>query len=413
MSRSSREGSAPPTGRRCEDRRRFAASVTIVLAALTALTFHSIVAAECAAGAASLPRHSAGANREDVLASHGAWAEKGNIRIARGAYAPRKGTAPPTAKPATETASEVKDEGPLTHGLLALMRALKRMGSSFGADEPPARPTPASAPKDETHCPSCHAVKWCNDCHGLGDMPHPARFNDPSLPAEGDAPDEAHSVTAVSKPEVCERCHPRSAGFCHRCHHQPWASQRGAWLKGHGAAANMPGSASERCATKCHSTSFCTRDCHRSPNAPPPASHMAARWVRDFSSATARHAQVYAQNEDVCKFCHDVSDACSDYCRSCHVLERMPHPAGYATGGGEHRKLLASGQLTSSVCSRCHDRDNCDECHHPDSRGSGIGWESLHRLIVDARGSEACLGLCHEETYCAHCHVESHKQRFR
>ncbi len=86
-------------------------------------------------------------------------------------------------------------------------------------------------------CYTCHSTSYCTNCHGL-EIPHSEAFK------------KDHSDQGFAKPEVCGRCHARSAeeakgtGFCNACHHptstppgDKWATEHPKTIKKTGAAA--------------------------------------------------------------------------------------------------------------------------------------------------------------------------------
>lgn len=104
-------------------------------------------------------------------------------------------------------------------------------------------------------CYTCHDKKFCSDCHGGVEMPHPANFT------------ASHATQAKSNSAACAKCHDVTAdgaNSCTSCHHsEPNVagykfSTEAAWLTGHGTVAQTNGVAS--CFT-CHSPSDCAK-CH-------------------------------------------------------------------------------------------------------------------------------------------------------
>ena len=105
-------------------------------------------------------------------------------------------------------------------------------------------------------CYTCHKTSFCSDCHGGFAMPHPKSFK------------TGHGDLGFSKPQVCAKCHARSAaeakgiGFCNACHHptstpgRPWVTQHPATVKDKGA---------DPC-FKCHDERGCSY-CHVNGNA--------------------------------------------------------------------------------------------------------------------------------------------------
>lgn len=98
-------------------------------------------------------------------------------------------------------------------------------------------------------CSTCHAKKFCSDCHGI-DMPHPKEFS------------KDHGTTGKKSPKVCARCHGNAKQFCDECHHgssmeydyntgMPWRTQHPSAVKQLGAQTCF----------ECHEPPYCAH-CH-------------------------------------------------------------------------------------------------------------------------------------------------------
>jgi hypothetical protein len=116
------------------------------------------------------------------------------------------------------------------------------------------------AKKDRRYCYSCHLVtepglmpKFCRDCHGVPEMPHPDRWKE-----------ELHPVQAKANRQVCYRCHPPGQIFCNQCHHKDYDPSWGPWVSSipgqtqHWRVVRQKGAAF--CLT-CHGPVFCP-GCH-------------------------------------------------------------------------------------------------------------------------------------------------------
>lgn len=107
--------------------------------------------------------------------------------------------------------------------------------------------TPAAT---ENSCFTCHKPGFCSDCHGVA-MPHPAGFA------------KDHGKAGVARPQVCARCHARSAAeakgtsFCNACHH-PRSTPGKPWQRQHPSAVVADGAGS---CLDCHDTLYC-ETCH-------------------------------------------------------------------------------------------------------------------------------------------------------
>jgi hypothetical protein len=119
--------------------------------------------------------------------------------------------------------------------------------AGHGESEYPEELIPSSAVNS---CYTCHKTSYCDTCHGT-QIPHPEAFK------------KDHAEAGASDPEMCSRCHARSAeeakdlGFCNACHH-PTSTEGKEWLYEHpetvksdGADACFDCHAEEQCAY-CH-----------------------------------------------------------------------------------------------------------------------------------------------------------------
>jgi hypothetical protein len=108
------------------------------------------------------------------------------------------------------------------------------------AEEPEVIPTVATV----SRCKSCHAQKFCDDCHGT-QMPHAADFK------------TTHAKTVETKQAACRKCH-KYKDVCGPCHHKG-SSEKVPWQTQHRVAVKADGSAG--CLAKCHKEAFCS-ECH-------------------------------------------------------------------------------------------------------------------------------------------------------
>lgn len=107
------------------------------------------------------------------------------------------------------------------------------------------------------YCSTCHARKFCTDCHGLP-MPHPADFK------------KGHSKLGKASPQLCVKCHGNAKTFCTACHHGSalgWNYEAAVpWRKQHPAAVKSVGAS---VCFQCHTPTYCA-DCHVNGTAPTP-----------------------------------------------------------------------------------------------------------------------------------------------
>ncbi|NTU70770.1 MAG: hypothetical protein HGB10_02975 [Coriobacteriia bacterium] len=117
-----------------------------------------------------------------------------------------------------------------------------------------------SLPKVESinECSTCHAKKFCIDCHGGVPMPHPVDFKD------------KHGELGKQAPKSCAKCHGAGGEGCNSCHHgteldyeydasKPWRTQ-------HPLAVGKVGAAG--CLDACHNPTYCS-NCHVNGGVPP------------------------------------------------------------------------------------------------------------------------------------------------
>lgn len=106
-------------------------------------------------------------------------------------------------------------------------------------------------------CSTCHAKKFCNDCHGV-EMPHPASFR----PTTKGANTEEHAKAGKKNTKVCARCHGGTTQFCDDCHHGTqldWEySAAMPWLRQHPQAVQVKGA---QACFDCHQPTYCAA-CH-------------------------------------------------------------------------------------------------------------------------------------------------------
>lgn len=106
-------------------------------------------------------------------------------------------------------------------------------------------------PKVETinECYTCHAQKFCDDCHGAP-VPHPADFI------------AAHGDWGKKNPQSCVMCHGPADRFCDDCHHGKSIGyeldHNRTWIQQHPAAVDKAGA---KACFECHDPTYCAH-CH-------------------------------------------------------------------------------------------------------------------------------------------------------
>jgi nitrate/TMAO reductase-like tetraheme cytochrome c subunit len=249
------------------------------------------------------------------------------------------------------------------------------------------------AQKSIESCEICHGsggpnAKFCKGCH-KNEMPHTDEFK------------KFHSKTGRKSPAVCQNCH-QFKEICSNCHHLG-SSKSKPWISQHGDAAVKNGLAT--CTEKCHVKKYCN-DCHNSSNAVP-SSHKAKNFTRDYSKNKAGHTKLYAQNAELCTYCHGNGGTNSKFCQGCHKVN-MPHPADGSEQKFPHKEGFDQKKYSKKTCVNCHTQYFCDSCHHKGAV-SKKPWVRYHPNIVRKDGAEPCF-KCHAEIYCSNCHVNLAKR---
>jgi hypothetical protein len=257
--------------------------------------------------------------------------------------------------------------------------------------------------KSAESCEICHGsgganAKYCKSCH-KAEMPHDDVF-------------KKQHISGQRKQDTCRNCHDWRE-LCSNCHHAD-ASLTRPWMSIHGKSVNKNGSAG--CVEKCHKKTDCA-NCHQK-NKVTPTSHRSRKFVRDYSDKDAKHVELYNKDAENCALCHRGELPNAKFCKSCHKVV-VPHSDTYGLkdsskppakgNGGDHAELLqkAKTQLPAT-CANCHKQSYCDSCHHVGSNPKR-SWKSQHHTFVKKNGAKGCFGEggCHEETFCAYCHVRT------
>lgn len=107
-------------------------------------------------------------------------------------------------------------------------------------------------------CSTCHAKKFCIDCHGGVPMPHPSDFK------------SKHSKLGKEFPKSCTKCHGTGGRGCDSCHHGTQVNfaynPKLPWRREHPKAVASVGAAG--CLDKCHNPTYCS-NCHVNGGVPP------------------------------------------------------------------------------------------------------------------------------------------------
>lgn len=107
-----------------------------------------------------------------------------------------------------------------------------------------------------------------------------------------------------------------------------------------------------------------------------------------------------------CGGCHDQARSCDP----CHGT-RMPHTAGFMTGGHARPAVQTYWSGDGTMCFKCHtdERRSCGQCHSGRFWSHGKGWARNHQSDVwDGRGCDNChyatRGVLVGRNFCANCH---------
>jgi len=127
-----------------------------------------------------------------------------------------------------------------------------------GAEKPEAEKAEAEGEGGEVHlksveqineCSTCHAKKFCIDCHGLP-MPHPPSFK------------KEHGKLGKANPNLCAKCHGNATTFCNECHHgtamKVEYNPAVVWRTYHPNIVNKVGASA---CFECHNPTYCA-NCH-------------------------------------------------------------------------------------------------------------------------------------------------------
>lgn len=157
-----------------------------------------------------------------------------------------------------------------------------------------------------------------------------------------------------------------------------------------------------------HGTDAACSSCHGDVSHPPFRLAGFERPVQPIPGED-RHPRLYVQTHGgeatadpaSCATCHE-----PDFCETCHLRERYPHPKDWIPLHG-----AAQREQGAEACATCHPQTFCASCHGTeiphDARWLGEHW----RALTDA-GTESCL-LCHPRTDCTTCHArhEVHREQ--
>jgi len=276
--------------------------------------------------------------------------------------------------------------------------------------------------KDPASCGDCHKPFFCQACH---QNRRPSSHDEQWL--------KFHFGNAAEQPAMCNACH--TPDYCEECHKLMRHDTK--WLKGHGAQLVKLGESKQwsgwtmhQLCYHCHTKQSCD-ECHKGAL---PESHKAPDflekhgelakaldWKTRASNKTASltaSAFVRRSNQQVCSTCHT-----KQFCDNCHMGKKpksheQPNFVGRGTrdaGRGKSGHALEALKKGTQSCQTCHSQQFCLNCHgtempHPKN------FVNIH--VNEARKDMALCQHCHSwvEPKCKQCHSKrppSHIPHFR
>jgi nitrate/TMAO reductase-like tetraheme cytochrome c subunit len=133
-----------------------------------------------------------------------------------------------------------------------------------------------------------------------------------------------------------------------------------------------------------------------------PAGHSVPGFYTKYGTSTGHAKAAKADTSGrYCSSCH----VRSKFCDGCHGMP-VPHPADFTKTHGP------AGKKSPALCANCHAKgaataqglEFCNACHHKQG-DPGKPWIPQHFVVVAQQGANGCF-ICHNPTFCAHCHVE-------
>jgi nitrate/TMAO reductase-like tetraheme cytochrome c subunit len=270
------------------------------------------------------------------------------------------------------------------------------------------------------YCGTCHATKFCNDCHGT-QMPHADEFKKPK-----DVNDPlGHPAISKKIGDKCVMCHTKTdPNFCNKCHHgeELTYTENGkkvsyefnageGWQTQHPKAVAKAGV--KECTT-CHAENFCA-DCH-SKNRVFPNSHRAGDWTHGSkptvsvygsqeASPSAKHALAALESTETCAVCHGAGGTAAQFCQNCHKIA-MPHSDQFKKTPGVHR---TEGLKNQAVCSNCHSwKELCSNCHHIGASTSAPWTQAHGHQVASSSKTASTCTKCHaDKKFCQDCHQKN------
>ena len=187
-------------------------------------------------------------------------------------------------------------------------------------------------------CASCHAQKYCLECHKAGFADEMGEFGNNMVNVHRDDFQVSHPIAARTDQNLCVACH--ESGFCNDCH-DAWRFQ----------TANI-GSPSHR---RSFGLGFDNADINQihagiSNTLQCDACHLQSSIAPDFHSWSIGHAREARKSLITCQACHPDGDTCLN-CHSAKggVVGFNPHPKDW--NDFKNRLDRASNGRT---CRKCH-----------------------------------------------------------
>jgi hypothetical protein len=146
--------------------------------------------------------------------------------------------------------------------------------------------------------------------------------------------------------------------------------------------------------------------CHGDVTHPP---YRVAGFARPITPIAGEdpHPRLYVQTHGAdavrdprsCATCHE-----ANYCETCHLRQRYPHPEGWVSLHGAVQREQGIG-----ACEGCHPQTFCAGCHGTEIPHD-VRWLGEHWRALEGSGTGSCL-LCHPRSDCTTCHAEHQVHR--
>ena len=181
-------------------------------------------------------------------------------------------------------------------------------------------------------CSSCHAQRWCLDCHKAGFASEQGQFGNSRANVHRSDFQVTHPIAARTDPQLCTSCH-AEVEFCADCHNRFTSADLA--LTSHRRGFRDINIGSGGLAHRDFKPNTCV-NCH--PNSVLPAHE----WSRD-------HAREARKNLVTCQSCHPQGNTCLTCHSTLTGLGINPHPDGWGKIKGGLEKAT-----NGRTCRKCH-----------------------------------------------------------